>query len=368
MTTFNKKMSEIDYRIQPTETLIIKAFAIIAMLVHHLFWLHPEFGPILCYLANAGKVCITIFVFLSGYGMAMTFPKTAGERRSDCKIIFFFLGKRYSKFFLNYWIVFFASVSVGSLCFGRTLEIAYGENANLMNAFVKDMLGQYGFNSYNITWWFNELILSLWLLFPIFYWLIKNKIASASILLFLLINPGKILSPLELFANGMSLFTFPFCVGIFFAQHYMCVNRMLSSISPKWIPYVSFLLATIVFFVRGTELVPWLPKYLLDMFVTLLVATSVVSFVRVTGCKLQFLQFVGKHSMNIYLLHTFIFGYFFSDFIYGLKNPLLIFAAVFIISLFLSIVIEIVKNKTGFYKLQSKIVGIISKQIPKMSY
>ena len=360
-------MSEIDYRIQPTETLIIKAFAIIAMLVHHLFWLHPEFGPILCYLANAGKVCITIFVFLSGYGMAMTFPKMAGKWSDDCKTVFFFWGKRYSKFFLNYWIVFFVSISIGSHCFGRTLEIAYGANANLISLFIKDLLGQCGFYSYNITWWFNELILSLWLLFPLLYRLMKNKVVSVSILLFLTIIPSEMLSFLEFFANGLSIFTLPFCVGIFFAQRCVCVNKLLNAMPPKWLPYSSFLLAAIVFYVRGAELFPWSPKYLLDIFVTLLLVISIVSFVRTTNYKLRFLQFIGKHSMNIYLLHTFVFGYFFSDFVYGLKEPLLIFATVFVISLSLSIVIEIVKDKMGFYKLQNKIVGIISKQIPTMN-
>jgi len=357
-------MLQVDYRIYPTETLTIKAFAIIAMLVHHLFWLHSEYGQILCYLANAGKVCITIFVFLSGYGMAMIFPSRNGGWKNGGKTILFFLGKRYSKFFLNYWVVFFASVFVGSCCFGRTLEIAYGVNANLVSAFIKDLWGQLGFYSYNITWWFNELILSLWLLFPLFYWLMKNKITSVSILLFLLINPGGMLSALEFFANGLSIFMFPFCVGIFFAQRYKCVNRILNTISSRWIPYASFLLAAIIFFVRGAELVSWLPKYLLDMFVTLLMAISVVSFVRTTGCKLQFFQFIGKHSMNMYLTHTFIFGYFFHDFIYGLKYPILMFLALFGISLLISVVIEFAKNKLSFYRLQSKIVALISRQIP----
>lgn len=357
------KMLGIDYRIHPVETQIIKAFAIAAMLVHHLFWLHPEYGLNLYYIANAGKVCVTIFVFLSGYGMAMTFPEMVDDWKSRCKTILFFLGKRYIKFFLNYWVVFILSVSIGTFCFGRTLEIAYGENSNIMIAFVKDLLGQGGFNSYNKTWWFNELILSLWLLFPLFFWLMKNWIVSVGVLLFLLINPGELLSPLEFFANGLSMFTFPFCVGIFFARHYTSVNSLLNTISSRWIPYVFFLLAVIIFFVRGAEAVPWLPKYLLDMFVTLLVVFFVVGYVRTNGNKLQFFQFVGKHSMNMYLTHTFILGYFFHDFIYGLGYPSLMFLTLFGFSLFISVIIELIKNKLGFYRLQNKIVSFISRQI-----
>lgn len=59
----------IDYRIMPAETQIVKAIAIMAMLIHHLFLEHPEYGGAIYGLAKAGKVCVALFVFLSGYGM-----------------------------------------------------------------------------------------------------------------------------------------------------------------------------------------------------------------------------------------------------------------------------------------------------------
>ena len=73
------------------------------------------------------------------------------------------------------------------------------------------------------------------------------------------------------------------------------------------------------------------------------------------------MQYVGKHSMNMYLTHTFIFGYFFADFIYGFKYPVLIFLALFTTSLLLSICIEFVKRRIGFYKLSGKVVDIINR-------
>ena len=73
------------------------------------------------------------------------------------------------------------------------------------------------------------------------------------------------------------------------------------------------------------------------------------------------MQYVGKHSMNMYLTHTFIFAYFFPDFIYGFKHPALIFLALFTTSLLLSICIEFVKRRIGFYWLQGKVVGIINR-------
>jgi len=47
--------------------------------------------------------------------------------------------------------------------FRRPLEVAYGENANVIRSFISDMLGQQSYSSYNITLWFDGLILGIWL-------------------------------------------------------------------------------------------------------------------------------------------------------------------------------------------------------------
>lgn len=46
--------SKTDYRITPDETWIIKAIAIMAMLLHHLFLAGPEYGQVAYVLARAG--------------------------------------------------------------------------------------------------------------------------------------------------------------------------------------------------------------------------------------------------------------------------------------------------------------------------
>ncbi len=97
-------VSKIDCSIKPDETWIIKAIAIMAMLFHHLFLGGPEYGK-----------------------LRTSWP---GQAFFD---------------------------------FRRPLEVAYGENANVVRSFISDMLEQQSYSSYNITWWFNELILGRWL-------------------------------------------------------------------------------------------------------------------------------------------------------------------------------------------------------------
>lgn len=318
-------------------------------------------------VAIAGKICVALFVFLSGYGMAMTFPKNIDGRLNTAKTSLFFLCKRYTKFFLNYWVIFFFTVPIGIFCFGRTLEIAYGENSNILVCLISDLLGQRGFGSYNITWWFNQLILALWLSFPFFYFAMKTHIVSSIILLLLFINPRNILHILEIIANGLPIYVLPFCMGIFMALHSDRINKILNYLPPRVVLYGSLFAAAGLFFLRGIPLFPSFSYFRVDPFLTVAVVLAVVSICRASGKRFAFLQYIGKHSMNMYLTHTFIFSYFFSKYIYGLKLPIAMFAALFLTSLLTSIAFEFVKGKTKFYRLQEWIITVLSKQISSAS-
>lgn len=356
-------MPSIDYRITPAETQVVKAIAIAAMIIHHLFWEHPEYGLVAYTLAIAGKVCVALFVFLSGYGMATTFPKHIDGRLNTAKTFFFFLSRRYVKFFLNYWIVFFVTIPIGVFCFGRTLELAYGVEANLPACFFRDMLGQQGFSSYNITWWFNELILALWILFPILYYTMKNGFIAIGILVFLYTNPGDILYSLEIFASCLSVYVLPFCIGICTALHSERINKILNNLPAQFVLYGSICLTAVFTFLRGSALIPSFSYFRVDPFLTLSIILVVVSICRTTKHEFAPLQFVGKHSMNMYLTHTYILAYFFGEYVFALKNPATMFVVVFAASLLVSVTFEFVKNKIGFYRLQSRLVNFLSRQI-----
>ena len=60
--------------------------------------------------------------------------------------------------------------------------------------------------------------------------------------------------------------------------------------------------------------------------------------------------YLGKHSMNIFLFHTFIFYFWFQDFVYSSRIPIIIFLTLLAICLPISIVLEWIKKYT-IYKL-----------------
>lgn len=62
------------------------------------------------------------------------------------------------------------------------------------------------------------------------------------------------------------------------------------------------------------------------------------------------MSFLGKHSMNIFLFHTFIFVFWFQDFIYCSRNPIVIFFTLLFICIPISMLLEWIKKYT-IYRL-----------------
>ena len=70
------------------------------------------------------------------------------------------------------------------------------------------------------------------------------------------------------------------------------------------------------------------------------------------------LAFFGKHSMNIFLFHTFIFYMWFQDIIYITRNPLVIFFELLTSCLLISVVLESIKKLIRFDTVIFKIQNI----------
>lgn len=65
----------------------------------------------------------------------------------------------------------------------------------------------------------------------------------------------------------------------------------------------------------------------------------------------QVLLFLGKHSMNIFLVHTFIRQYFWKDYVYASGYFAINFLALLLPSLVISIIMEWLKKVSGYNRL-----------------
>ena len=107
----------------------MKGIAILAMLFHHMYGAPPpEVEPytgVLAWIGVLGKVCVAMFLFCSGYGLAAQYKPIS--IKDDIKFIL----RRLTKFYLNYWVIFIIFVPITYFVFGRTLTDAYGEHVNI---------------------------------------------------------------------------------------------------------------------------------------------------------------------------------------------------------------------------------------------
>lgn len=322
-----------------SNSLILKGVGILLMLIHHLFyseWSQPLYDDITIHgvgvvnqIGLFCKLCVAVFVFVSGYGLAASTPP-------DVKLKDFYW-RRFKKLYFNYWYIWLLFVPISYFVFGRTFTDAYGEHAAIKG--VLDFFGllkMFGIDSYNPTWWFYNCIIILYLLFLLLNkWLLKSTylLVSVSITCGLLpiIIPGAVV---------VSGYLFAFLIGMLMAK--MPIMWVKDT---GWWQVLIALMALSLW--RMTKNCPTqIADGLLCMGMALLIYK-----INWSNRLRKVLETLGKHSMNMFLIHTFIFYYWFTDIIYVTRNPLLIFLSLLAICLLISIIIEKSKQLVRFYQI-----------------
>lgn len=337
------------------DTNILKGIAIIAMLLHHIYICPPEgcgpFGPVLTFLGGLGKCCVAIFLFCSGYGLSVKFSKVD---KIGFKTSINFVAKRLLKFYLNYWFIFLIFVPLGVFAFNIPLTARYGENVNLIKRLFLDFLGLQGFDSYNITWWFNKLIILLYIAFPILY-LLVDKINWWILPISLIVSKFNTRLPELINYYNLAFWQLPFIIGLLYRKNELKFGR-IAQIVEKRKATALIIALTIMAFMIVCRMYPIIPHYTgghLDAFIAVLFA--VITVIALNKSKASSaLTFLGRHSSNIYMTHTFIGGYWFSNLLYhklNLWGGASIIIVEMSICLVISLIIEEFKNRTHYYHL-----------------
>lgn len=343
------------YELTPYDTLVLKGIALLLLLTHHLFYvdngLYDEYTLFGCGLIQAvgsfSKVCVAMFVFLSGYGIMRSALQNGFSVRK-------FYARGFTKLYLNYWFIWLLFVPLGTIAFGRSAEQAYGHDLWIRGCI--DFFGlsrSAGFDGYNVTWWFYSCILLLYALTPL---LIRstNRLPVATLavtVLFMALSSDA--TPV---AGPLHYYLFPFALGITSAR-YALISRICRIAKGRpWLPPVAFLLFCLLRLRTGL--------YLDGLWTLCCVTLYSVYFAgnEKPGMVRKSLHVIGRHSFNIFLFHTFIYYYFFPEWIYAPRNPLLIFGLLLCVCMILSVAIEKLKLISGFYAFQNRLAGWLARQ------
>ena len=243
-----------------TNRLFLMGVAMILVIIYHLFcWVYNPIGPL-----NIGYVGVDIFLFLSGLGLSYSYEKNS---------IIQFYHNRIRRIYPIYLFSVLATY------------LLYRPNWSLFDLLANVLsLGIYtkgGINRYD---WYLESLLSLYVLFPLFYYYGKIKMGGVAILfsvtIVLLFNYDIpwwydcILGRLPIFLYGI---IFKYClksyktisiIGILlYLPCYKYVSPFLAS-SGLTIPLIlSCLLLIVCFPPRLTDTISYIGKHSLEFYI-----------------------------------------------------------------------------------------------------
>jgi len=319
------------------DSLALKGIAILMMLLLHLFFsiLHGEFIFFITiggesFLQHFSGLCnpVPLFLMISGYGLYSSFAQ-----KGQIKV-----GKRILNLYIHLWIIYLIFIPIG-------WHIKPSVYPGSLLSFIQNA------TSWKVTyngeqWFFLPYIIILLTSSLIFKIADKTKPAlllGVTLLIYVTycVLNKKLGGVWNYIGHGgywvfSSLgFLFPFTIGICLKKYEWCEKYMnlIKKVNPyyKWIS-VGLLLALII--------IRWfLNNYSLQVFAVAILFLLFPTFP--IGKKVKVvLKYFGRHSMNIWLIHTYFCYYLFKDFIYGLKYPVLIFCVTLLLSLLSSIIVE----------------------------
>lgn len=339
------------------DTQICKGVAVLLLLVHHALgsgktelyrWaMTYNDKPVIYLVAISAKVCVTIFLLLSGYGMAKSMMKkvsTGGGQWLTGKPLCRAAGRHLGRVYANYWLVYLLFVPVGALVFGRTLAALYPDG--LVPAMLWDVLGLarlFGTATANATWWYMTELVFTTLMFPLCYLLAcKWPVATLGLsYLCTFVFHQSISGP------ALARWLFPFVAGICLAR-WDALDKLSSLCEGERSKRADVLVGSALLVAAFTCL-RIVTGASIDVDVPYALAILLVSRALPRGRLLApALEFLGRHSMNIFLTHTFYLRWL-KNLVYASGNAWLSVLTLLVLAVATSVVLDLVKR--GIEKL-----------------
>ena len=347
----------------------IKGIAILLMMAHHLFafpdrvpygmTLQTPFyisGMELTELIGCfGKICVSIYMFLGGYGLYMRLTEDIRENRESNR-----LGEDIARIYKAYWRVFLIFIPIAFIFFGNQMQ--YCANEAICNRYaewkVKDFLMNFvGLsNSFNSEWWFLKSYLFALFEGYIFIQIFKNSkrlyLEMGSVILWsvLVMNVFPIIpfaEGYELLWNNMwydgiclgSEYTVLFLIGIIFAKYEIFENwkNRMDKLRKNEEIVLALFLTGLVAYVRV-----FFTTVEFDVLLAPLFIFGCWQIIEKGNLLKKVFGFLGVHSTNMWLIHTFYCFYFstFAIIVYGSNNAVVSYLVLLTLSLGSSILIN----------------------------
>ncbi|CAN1209221.1 Acyltransferase 3 domain-containing protein [Tumidithrix helvetica PCC 7403] len=335
------------------QTDTAKGVAICLMFAHHLYAFKDRllngnsfiplvpFFKVEDYIGTFGNVCVSMFLFLSGYGLFL------GYRRSQ-KTILRYSFVKIKDFYLTYWLYFLVFVPIGIIFFKQVR--LWGSNQLRYSAepitFLKNFLGWE--STYNGEWWFVRMfIVTLVLLFPIYTKLTeKNIILTLLVSLFLFSFSIKISPEIDPYKQlGFVIWQPSFALGLICAKSKFFSSRFIRNLDEYgWIFVFPCLLICLILRIKYQGIEATYDFLVVPFFIYLSIRAVEIL------CLSPLFMYLGKSSFPLWLVHSFFCYYYFQDIIYFPKWSPLIFVFLMVMSMLSVLVVEYLRSHFLHFK------------------
>ena len=349
------------------QSQIIKGVAIILMAFHHCFI--PVKGNLDGYsitffpftyaqvteFAAFSKICVSLFSFVSGYGLFLSFRNRLDSKGRNS--VSHWLRQRYIRSFSGYWLIVVLSWIISGFIDARPLKV-YVQNSRLAGGVYAliDFLGLgnlFGTPMLNGTWWYMSAAFVFIMLVPALF-LMLCRFGNACTFAVLIIIPRLFskypgaLSPLSflpVLCLGMICARTDFFGRIDALNARGIPSRLLLTLGSTALCVVLYRIAC-----RLPDETCWDIKW--DIFPLAYIVCIYLTLARIPWVD-RFLAFMGKHSANIFLVHTFYRVIYTKSFVYERGHFLSVIAVLMVMSLGTSFVIEGLKKLIRYERFTS---------------
>lgn len=324
------------------DTLTAKGLAVLLLLFYHLFYeehvltaLQVNYAPIpgnvFLMAAGFGNICVAVFVMITAYGITKSI---LNDSAMTVKAAYDLAWKRFLKLMAGFAGLYLSVILVWSRSFD--LQSLYGKGKQGLLLMICDGLGLsqvFGTPTLNDTWWYMALAYTFIFLIPVLAFGVKKT--------------GVVLLAFSFFAPMIFRLTFDMARYFFVAVFGVCAaygnwfekmfNLRMHGIV-KWCVGVLGLVLCVL--IRQNAVVKdYFANYVDAPIAFFVICFAVMLPGMIPGVK-QVLQYMGKHSMNIYLVHSFFYLIIHRSFIYGFRHAGIIFLALVLVSLGYSMIFE----------------------------
>lgn len=356
-------------------SLAAKGVAILMMMWHHCFLsgrfedFSINFRPLtqsqVVNIADFCKICVSLFAFVSGYGLYLSYREAKAEGRRPTGWVLEKLIRTLS----GYWFVLILAWIICTLLDGRPYQV-YGFETSPFGGVWNMLVEFFGLTNLNggallnPDWWYISAAVTFIILLPLVCAGFEKAGCFCIIAAVLILTKSLVGYP-----GGTRLLSFLpiFCFGMAFSKYDLFGRWKQFWASRKAGPAIGIIKFIVMLLLLGLsyKLYYHLPtKVWWDVkwnIYPLFVILFLYDYIFTCPVLNEVLIIFGKHATNIWLVHTFIRLCYANEFTYGMGHFVLIILVLFTISLTCSAAIEALKKLVHYDAWINKLLHALQK-------